>query len=218
MNRLQNGIIAWLAVLLCLAIALAVAKGPGRPLAQPQTDDGFGAAPENNLSLVNPGQREVTADAWPAITSTPARRPGRTVTTIIVHHSESVHGDVAAIDQWHRERGWDGVGYHYVITNGVTHSGVPCYDGEIQVGRDEERVGAHARGRNRGSIGVCLIGTDAFTPAQVRSLRTLLIDLCRRHGITPSAATIQRHHDQCPGTGLDLGAVITGAAAEPDRG
>lgn len=137
-------------------------------------------------------------------------KPLRKVTAIVVHHSESAFGDVPTIDAWHRERGFSQVGYHYVICNGAGGG-----DGEIQFARDENIQGAHAKAnhRNEGTIGVCLIGTTSFTPAQRRSLELLLQHLCRRHGLTPGPTTIQRHHEQCPGAGLDLDAAIASTAS-----
>lgn len=132
-------------------------------------------------------------------------KPLRTVTAIIVHHSDSTFGDVPTVDHWHRQRQFDGIGYHYLITNGQCGG----HDGEIQFGRPEEVQGAHAKSnhRNVGTIGVCLIGKEQFTPAQHNSLQALLVHLCRRHGLTPSAVTIQPHHERCPGLGLDLGGI-----------
>lgn len=37
---------------------------------------------------------------------------------IIINCSDSDWGDAEVIDEWHRERGWDGIGYHYIICNG----------------------------------------------------------------------------------------------------
>ena len=52
------------------------------------------------------------------------------------------------IDQWHRRRGWLGIGYHYVIRR----------DGAIEVGRNWDAVGAHVRAFNNNSVGICLVG------------------------------------------------------------
>ena len=52
------------------------------------------------------------------------------------------------IDRWHRERGWLEIGYHFVIKR----------DGQIELGRPMEAVGAHAKGINSESISLCLIG------------------------------------------------------------
>ncbi|MDD5110844.1 MAG: peptidoglycan recognition family protein [Patescibacteria group bacterium] len=136
-------------------------------------------------------------------------QPLREVDRIVVHHTASEHGDVSDIDRWHRERGFDSIGYHYVITNGVSHSGEPCLDGEIQIGRPEDVVGAHARGRNACSIGVSMVGGDSFTKPQVESLTVLLAHLCRRHGIAADkiAWAVEPHHTNCPGTGCPLKAI-----------
>lgn len=76
------------------------------------------------------------------------------------------------IDQMHRQRGWLGIGYHFVI----------CTDGTIQRGRPLDAIGAHVSGHNSDSIGICLIGgvnskgrpEDNFTTEQKESLRQLL--------------------------------------------
>lgn len=73
----------------------------------------------------------------------------------------------ATIDKWHKKRGWRGIGYHYVIRR----------DGEIEIGRPEAEIGAHTRGHNKNSIGICLIGTARFTHPQYRSLMSLLDNL-----------------------------------------
>jgi N-acetyl-anhydromuramyl-L-alanine amidase AmpD len=52
------------------------------------------------------------------------------------------------IDQWHRERGFSQIGYHAVIRR----------NGQVEDGRPIELAGAHARGKNAHSIGICLVG------------------------------------------------------------
>ncbi|MBI3948533.1 MAG: N-acetylmuramoyl-L-alanine amidase [Armatimonadetes bacterium] len=144
----------------------------------------------------------------------PLRRPD----AIIIHHSAtpaSVDGrpvDAAAIDAMHARRGFRVVyedkvyhiGYHYVI--------LP--DGEVQPGRPERAVGAHARHENRHSLGVCLIGnfsSDANprgargparpSEAQMRALEGLCRRLMRQYAIAPER--VLRHSDvvrtECPG-------------------
>lgn len=115
---------------------------------------------------------------------------------IVVHHSESpCWTTVADIDRWHRERGFDEIGYNFVIT---------C-DGVIHPGRALTKVGAHAKGRNADHIGICLIGTDNFTPSQHAALHTLLEQLTAQYTIR----TIERHHDRCPGRGINDGDLST---------
>ncbi len=81
---------------------------------------------------------------------------------------------VKEIDRWHRQKGFLKVGYHFVIRR----------TGQIELGRDEDEIGAHVQGYNAVSIGVCLVGgVDAddvskaennFTEEQFSTLRTLL--------------------------------------------
>ncbi len=120
---------------------------------------------------------------------------------IIVHHSATEQGNMEVFRKFHLSKGWDDVGYHYVITNG---NGGP--DGEIQAGRPVEKQGAHAKGRNHDSIGICLVGEDHFTEKQIESLLTLLVTLCNKYNL--EYKTIQPHHENCPGPGLPLNKFI----------
>lgn len=109
----------------------------------------------------------------------------RKITEIIVHCSATREGKeftVADIDRWHREKGWKGCGYHYVIT----------LDGRVQPGRPEQIAGAHCSGRNAESLGICYIGgcdlvgksKDTRTEAQRKSMVTLIRQLMQAHGIS----------------------------------
>lgn len=99
----------------------------------------------------------------------------REIKEIIIHCSATPEGaefDWTDIDKWHKANGWNGIGYHYVIT----------LNGNIQSGRDLEKMGAHAKGHNRKSIGICYIGglngqrkpKDTRTEPQKKSLLDLL--------------------------------------------
>jgi N-acetyl-anhydromuramyl-L-alanine amidase AmpD len=83
---------------------------------------------------------------------------------IVIHHSASKWGTSKDIHQWHLERGWSGIGYHFVIPNLY-----PTYDewfferpktgqSSIEIGRPEQYLGAHVKGMNDNSIGICIIG------------------------------------------------------------
>lgn len=94
----------------------------------------------------------------------------RGIDELIVHCSDSEFGDAETIDQWHKERGWSGIGYHYVILNGRRRSRDrfrPEDDGRIEVGRPLDTPGAHCRGHNKHSVAVCLIGRRHFTAEQL---------------------------------------------------
>lgn len=99
----------------------------------------------------------------------------REITLLVVHcAATSPTMDIGAkeIDFWHRERGYAEIGYHYVIRR----------DGTIENGRELETAGAHAKGWNANSIGICLVGgidhknrpQDNFTREQKMTLRDLL--------------------------------------------
>lgn len=73
----------------------------------------------------------------------------RTINKIIVHHSASAPSTtVADIDRWHKDRGWRGIGYHFVVLE----------DGEVAKGRDINKQGAHTLNHNKDSIGICVTG------------------------------------------------------------
>lgn len=111
----------------------------------------------------------------------------RAVTKIILHCSDSDWGDAAEIDKWHKARGWEGIGYHYVIVGGKIQSGRydRQTDGWIQKGRPIDSQGAHCKGHNEDSIGVCLIGKRHFTPEQLlTALPVVLGSLLKEYNLT----------------------------------
>jgi len=112
------------------------------------------------------------------------------LTRAVIHHtagSNETDRDltVEEIDRYHKEKGWDGIGYHLLIRK----------DGEICKGRDINTKGAHAVGRND-YIGIALTGYDTFTKEQIASLKELIVKLGIKH--------IERHHELCPGAGFDI--------------
>lgn len=95
----------------------------------------------------------------------------------IVVHTAAFAGkncDRDLIDKWHRDRGWNGIGYHYVIINDKHER---LRDGTVQEGRALGSAGAHVEGLNQRSIGICCAGhgdVDPFTAAQQQSLIELI--------------------------------------------
>jgi N-acetylmuramoyl-L-alanine amidase len=98
-----------------------------------------------------------------------------TISSIVVHCSASPHGrgdDAETIHKWHLANGWAGIGYHYVILE----------DGEVQAGRPDYWQGAHVRGHNKGSLGICLMGRGGdATDDQMNALRLLVMGLTHRY-------------------------------------
>ena len=89
----------------------------------------------------------------------------RHINEIIVHCSATPEGKdytVADITKWHKARGYNTIGYHYVIYR----------DGSIHEGRNLGDEGAHCVGHNKNSIGVCYVGglaADGKTPKDTRT-------------------------------------------------
>ena len=105
----------------------------------------------------------------------------RQIDKIIVHCSATREGenfDVAEIRKWHVEgRGWSDIGYHFYID---------LY-GEIHKGRDIAKIGAHCKGHNRNSIGICYCGgveADGKTPKDTR------LD-CQKEALTAVLRTLK---------------------------
>jgi len=116
-------------------------------------------------------------------------RPNRKVYCTFIHCSASdnpAHDDVSVITQWHIERGWNTIGYHYFIKK----------DGTIQEGRSLERIPAAQKGYNTGSIAICLHGLDIdlFTEEQFNSLR----DLCNQISDSYYEMTFHGHNEVNP--------------------
>jgi hypothetical protein len=140
---------------------------------------------------------------------------------IVLHHTATPYGSARTIDGWHRDNGWDGLGYHFVIGNGTE-----TRDGEIEVGYrwTQQSHGAHCRlsrsyARRTGvsdpgyynehGIGIVLVGNfeeESPTPQQMKSLATLVSYLMAHCGIPRSKIVLHGAVDQtkCPGRRFDL--------------
>ena len=139
-------------------------------------------------------------------------------TWIIVHHSDSDYGSAAIIDQWHRARGFDELGYHFVIGNG-TNSG----DGQIEVGPRwlKQKWGAHDNALdnryNINGIGICLVGNfnnTRPTAKQHQSLLRLVVYLMRKYNI-PSDRVLghgETKTTECPGKYMHVAEIREEAA------
>ncbi|MGD0090855.1 MAG: peptidoglycan recognition family protein [Planctomycetota bacterium] len=141
---------------------------------------------------------------------------------IVVHHSATPNGSVAAFDKAHKERGWDGVGYHFVIGNG---SGAGDGDAEPTYRWRQQLRGAHAGNSeyNEHGIGICLVGDFEHngppTPRQMASLRTLVRFLQIKTGIPTyeviGHGDVPPRHTECPGRWLDVAALRASLGGNP---
>lgn len=111
---------------------------------------------------------------------------------IVVHCSATKASmDIGAteIDRWHREQGWWRIGYHLVIKR----------DGTLEAGRPLHNMGAHAKGHNESSWGICMVGgldeegnpENNFTQAQFETLRQVIYFL----KTLAKRATVLGHRD-----------------------
>lgn len=138
-----------------------------------------------------------------------ALRKRQATKEIIIHHAASV-GDVdaATVHRWHLANGWAGIGYHYLIR----------MDGSVERGRPEDVVGAHAKGHNDDSLGVCLAGNIDLKPptvAQMVALVELIWNIRSRYG----ELSLLKHSDvsstACPGRLFSWGWLVRQFAALP---
>jgi len=123
---------------------------------------------------------------------------------IVVHHSGSTTGSPDSIDAQHRDLGFRGLGYHFVIGNGLG-----AEDGEVHVGYrwQQQYPGAHTAGvngdyYNRRTIGICLVGDGekrAFSDAQLLALTRLVGELQRRLDLPDDRVML--HRDVAPRSG-----------------
>ena len=120
---------------------------------------------------------------------------------IVIHHTGNpTDDDLSAeqIHQMHLNQGWSGIGYHYVIRK----------NGQVEIGRPDWAIGAHAYGENSHTLGVHVCGNFEIaepTEYQIESLAYLLGWLCDEYGLDP-ATDVVGHRDlmatACPGENL----------------
>jgi N-acetylmuramoyl-L-alanine amidase len=122
----------------------------------------------------------------------------RLINCIVLHCSDSdvpAHDNIETIRKWHvEERGFSDIGYHFVITK----------DGVVHPGRPEELIGAHCKGHNANSIGICLTGRHQFAAKQFLALNSLCQDICERHELHKTDILAHCQLDQkksCPNFG-----------------
>ena len=131
------------------------------------------------------------------VKTTERERTMRKISLIVIHCSATrADRDFTAkdVDTAHRFRGFSCWGYHYYIRK----------SGQIEPMRDEDTVGAHARGFNAISLGVCYEGgldengkaADTRTSRQKEAMHRLVNELLQRY---PDAKVVG-HRDLSPDT------------------
>jgi hypothetical protein len=125
----------------------------------------------------------------------------RPITTLCIHHSAGSSGSVDEFRREHMAKGWNDIGYHSVIGNGL---GMP--DGKCEPGRPDAVKGSAVWGRNTGLLHVCLVGDftqRAPTRAQLDTLGEWLRHRSKAYGATKAVGhkelALPGHGTLCPG-------------------
>lgn len=134
---------------------------------------------------------------------------GSTPVTEVILHTAATPGDwwkgktvemvIQEIDRWHRARGFKMIGYHRVF--------MP--NGDMGMGRSIYQMGAHVAGRNRGTIGLCMIpikthdGVTKFEDYFTEYQRAAVLDYIEALGELTDIKKVSGHNDyapkECPG-------------------
>ena len=139
---------------------------------------------------------------------------------IVIHHSATPAGGAKAFDKMHKAKGWDELGYHFVVGNGTD-----TRDGQVEVGPRwvKQKWGAHAKTSdnrfNRFGIGICLVGNfdnERPTKAQLASLSKLVAFLMKTYNV-PADRVIghgETKATDCPGRNVHIAEIRQMATAQ----
>ncbi|MDP2922694.1 MAG: N-acetylmuramoyl-L-alanine amidase [Candidatus Omnitrophota bacterium] len=161
----------------------------------------------NNLKIqtLEKGQRLLIPNAAPLIPVIPLYH-SKKWKYIIIHHSATDEGSSLSFDTYHQNRGWEGIGYHFVIDNGTKGK----QDGQIEVSPRwlKQKNGAHcnADNMNERSIGICLVGdfnSESVSEKQLDAL-VYLTDKLRKYYKIPfkrimGHGQVRGAKTECPG-------------------
>lgn len=131
-------------------------------------------------------------------------------THIVIHHSGSNVDNLKSINNSHINNGWDGIGYHFIIGNGVK-----TIDGKVEETFRYRQLkdGAHALTPdlfyNKHAIGICLIGNfNEMNPSekQMISLKNLILSLKGEFSIFNKNIMIHKEvkATECPGKNFPI--------------
>ena len=116
-----------------------------------------------------------------------------TIDMIVLHHADAKSCTANQIHWWHICRGYSGIGYHYFVNK----------QGEVYKGRPDNVIGAHAKGYNSTSIGICFEGAftkETMSEVQVQAGKELVAYLKKQYNINK----VKKHKDlmatDCPGS------------------
>jgi len=210
-------LIGWMALAGCQQAPTATVELPppnlGQPQITPAPPPAKTPAPAKPVPVPStPLPRKTVAANVPRDWVPPV--PARPWRWIIIHHSATAFGNAQIIDGWHKNKGWDELGYDFVIDNGTSGTA----DGQIEVGPRwiKQKWGAHTKTAdnrfNDFGIGICLVGNfDETQPtaAQMKSVAKLVAYMMYTYNIT--ADRVLGHRDakptDCPGKNMSVAEV-----------
>jgi N-acetylmuramoyl-L-alanine amidase len=121
-----------------------------------------------------------------------------------------VHQSMEDVRRYHIEsNGWTDIGYHAFVDK----------DGHLTYGRSVDQAGAHARGFNAHSLGLCVSGHgdyEEWSPAQLKAVIAQCVDWCHAYGIKPAMVLGHNETDEhggppvyksCPGIWVNMVAI-----------
>lgn len=161
----------------------------------------------NNLKTetLKKGQRLLVPNAAPIVPVIPLY-PSKKWKYIVIHHSATDEGSSLYFDKYHQAKGWEGIGYHFVIDNGTKEK----QDGQIEVSPRwiKQENGSHCResNMNEKAIGICLVGNFNREYVSSKQLDALvyLVNILRKYYKIPLKRIIGHNQvlgarTECPG-------------------
>lgn len=125
---------------------------------------------------------------------------------VIIHHSATEEGDAHYFNILHRRKGWNEIGYDFVIDNGTKGK----RDGAIEVSPrwTNQENGAHCRAAEMNSrgIGICLVGNFSKERVSEKQMDALvyLVNVLKKYYAIPSSHVLGHGQvlgarTECPG-------------------
>jgi len=161
----------------------------------------------NNLKTqtLEKGQRLLITNAAPIVPVIPLYH-SKKWKYIVIHHSATDEGNSLQFDKYHQGKGWEGIGYHFVIDNGTKEK----QDGQIEVSPRwiKQEDGSHCRASNMNekAIGICLVGNFNREYVSSKQLDALvyLVNVLRKYYKIPLKRIIGHNQvlgarTECPG-------------------
>lgn len=128
--------------------------------------------------------------------------PMKTIEGIVLHHSGvKVLQSVETIHNYHKNKGWAGIGYHFYVRK----------DGSVYRGRPENMAGAHCPGVNSISLGICAEGDfeqEIMNDIQKNAIVELIKDIKPRYNIKWIKGHREILSTDCPGANYPLQEII----------